>query len=71
MEALVSNMTEMSYFAKSIFEQKYAHDVGDRKETWAETADRVSRTVLKSINAKKSIVDAVRDMIEKIGRAHV
>lgn len=65
MEALVSNMTEMSYFAKSIFEQKYAHDIGDRKETWAETADRVSKTVLKSINAKKSIVDAVRDMIEK------
>lgn len=58
-------MTEMSYFAKSIFEQKYAHDVGDRKETWAETADRVSKTVLKSINAKKSVVDAVRELIEK------
>lgn len=56
---------EMSYFAKSIFEQKYAHDVGDRKETWEETADRVSRIVLKAINASKSTVSDVKEMIAK------
>jgi ribonucleoside-diphosphate reductase alpha chain len=55
----------MSYFAKSIFEQKYAHDVGDRKETWEETATRVSKHVLKAINAPRSIVEAVKEVIEK------
>ena len=29
---------QMGAFASTIFHQKYAHDVEDRKETWAETA---------------------------------
>ncbi len=48
-------MSEMSFFAKSIMEQKYAHDLEDgRKETWPEIADRVSHHVLKAINLHKS-----------------
>lgn len=60
-------MSEMSFFAKSILDQKYAHDLIDeaRKETWPEVADRVSHNVLKSLGIKKSIIDEVKDIITK------
>lgn len=60
-------MNDMSFFAKSIMDQKYAHDIPDenRKETWDEIASRVSHHVLKSLGVKKSIVEEVREMISK------
>ena len=57
-------MTEMSYFAKSIMEQKYAHDLKDgARESWPEIADRVSHIILKSIGVRKNIIDEVKDLI--------
>ena len=39
-------MTDMSKFAETVFEQKYAMDLGDRLETWDETAWRVASEVV-------------------------
>jgi ribonucleoside-diphosphate reductase alpha chain len=59
-------MSEMSFFAKSIMEQKYAHELEDgRKETWSEIADRVSHHVLKALNIRKNYIDDVKEIIEK------
>jgi ribonucleoside-diphosphate reductase alpha chain len=49
---------EMSVFAKTITDQKYAHDLKDgQKETWSEIANRVAKNVLKSVNAPKSLIE--------------
>lgn len=40
---------EMSKFAQTIFERTYAHDLEDRKETWDETAHRVTKNVMRAV----------------------
>lgn len=39
-------MESLSTFARTIFQNKYAHDVNGRKEEWHETAERVTRCVV-------------------------
>lgn len=57
----------MSVFAKTVMQQKYSHDKADgTKETWPEIAFRVSKNVLKTINAPKSLVDEVAQMISDL-----
>lgn len=59
-------MNEMSFFAKSIMEQKYSHTLEDgRKETWDEIADRVSFNVMKSLNIRKNYIDDVKELISE------
>lgn len=59
-------MSETSFFAKSIMEQKYSHELEDgRKETWSEIADRVSFNVMKALNIRKNYIDDVKEIIEK------
>ena len=59
-------MSEMSSFAKTILDQKYAHDLKDGgKETWKEVAQRVSKTVLKSAGANKSLIDQCTEYVEQ------
>lgn len=53
----------MNAFAKAIYEQKYAHDIDGRKETWEETANRVGRTVLKAVHASKDLQDDAVEII--------
>lgn len=51
-------MNEMSVFADTIMRQKYSHDKKDgTKESWEEIAERVGRTVLKTVGASKSHID--------------
>ena len=55
---------EMSVFAKTITDQKYAHELKDgQKETWPEIANRVAKTVLKSVNAPKSLIEQCTEYI--------
>lgn len=55
---------QMSVFAETIMQQKYAHDRKDgTKETWADIAERVGRTVLKAVGAKKSQIDETVKLI--------
>jgi ribonucleoside-diphosphate reductase alpha chain len=55
---------EMSVFAKTITDQKYAHELKDgQKETWAEIANRVAKCVLKSVNAPKSLIEQTTQYI--------
>jgi len=42
-------MEPMSVFAQNIMDRTYAHDVEDRKETWPEIADRVTKNVMRSV----------------------
>jgi len=57
-------MQEMSEFARTIMYQKYAHTLKEgTKETWPEIATRVSRVVLKSVNAKKDLIDQTTELI--------
>jgi len=54
----------MSVFARTVMQQKYSHDKPDgTKETWSEIASRVSRNVLKSVNAPKATVDEMTQII--------
>lgn len=55
----------MSPFAQTIFEQKYAHEISGRKETWEETSIRVVKNVLKAIGANSSLMADVIDIISK------
>ena len=58
--------TEMSNFASTIMNQKYAHDKPDgTKETWEEIAQRVARNVLKAASAPKAIVEEIATLIEQ------
>ena len=50
-------MTDMSAFSRSIYEQKYAHTTKDGKEDWADTAKRVVRNVMKSVDAPAELVE--------------
>lgn len=46
----------MSAFARTIVEQKYAHQLKDgRRETWAEIAKRVARHVMKAVDAPTAL----------------
>lgn len=57
-------MTEMSVFSKTIMEQKYSHTKEDgTKETWEEIARRVSKNVLKSIDAPKEKIKSLEKLI--------
>lgn len=59
-------MSEMSFFAKSIMEQKYSHDLEEgRKETWEEIAERVSFNVMKALGIRKNYIDDVKEIISK------
>lgn len=53
-----------SKFSETIFNQKYAHIRKDGKlETWEEMSKRVSSNVLKSVDAKKSLIREVQQII--------
>lgn len=52
-----------SPFAASILNQKYAHDVGGRKESWWEVARRVATHVMGAVDASPAVVDAVAELI--------
>jgi ribonucleoside-diphosphate reductase alpha chain len=55
---------QMSEFARSIMEQKYSHTLKDgSKETWENIAYRVSKHVMKAVNAPKELVEEIRQMI--------
>ena len=54
----------MSFFAKTIVEQKYAHEKrSGRKETWSEISRRVSENVLGAVNADTDLINAVAKAI--------
>lgn len=56
----------MSAFAQTVLNQKYAHGTKDgAKESWASVANRVGRTVLKSVGAPKPLVEQVINYIEE------
>src|SRR5260370_18605993 len=56
----------MSFWARTILEQKYSHDLKEGgKETWEDVANRVARTVLKSVNATKTQKDATVEIIKQ------
>jgi ribonucleoside-diphosphate reductase alpha chain len=56
----------MSSFAREVFELRYAHDVGQRKETWEEAAERVVPTVFKAVDAPKALVrECVQMVVER------
>jgi ribonucleoside-diphosphate reductase alpha chain len=51
-------MSEMSVFAQTVLNQKYSHDTkAGGKEEWKDVAQRVSRTVLRSVGATKSLIE--------------
>lgn len=55
---------EMSVFAKTITDQKYAHDKKDgTKESWPEIAKRVATNVMKAVDASPAIVKAIEKLI--------
>jgi ribonucleoside-diphosphate reductase alpha chain len=56
---------EMSNFAKTIFERTYAHDTADGKETWEQTAHRVTKTVMKAVGVdmRQSLAKEIREAI--------
>lgn len=57
---------EMSLFAKTVLQQRYAHDLQNGvKEEWADVARRVSHTVLKSVGAKKDLIGQVEEFIKQ------
>ncbi len=54
----------MTPFSQRIFEHKYAHTKPDgTKETWADTARRVSKHVMKAVNAPKSLIKEIEQAI--------
>ena len=55
-------MSEMSVFAETICRQKYSHD---GQENWKDISNRVVRTVLKSVNAKKDLIGTVLQFVEQ------
>jgi len=56
----------MNQFADTIFKQKYAHTKKDgTQETWDELAYRVTKHVLKTVDAKKDLKDAVKQAISE------
>lgn len=60
----MKDLYSMSEFAQSIMEQKYSHEKSDgTKETWKEIARRVSRNVMKAVDAPKELVKEVEQII--------
>lgn len=56
----------MSFFADTVFKQKYSHDLKEGgKESWDDVANRVGRTVLKSVGASKTLINDVVEMIRE------
>lgn len=57
-------MSEMSQFAQTIMFQKYSHTKADgKKETWEEIAKRVAKHVMKAVNAPKTMVKDIEQII--------
>jgi ribonucleoside-diphosphate reductase alpha chain len=57
---------EMSFFAKTVMEQKYAHDLSSGgKEDWPSISRRVVTSVFKSVGAPKSLVDQTIEYMTK------
>lgn len=57
----------MTPFAERIFKHKYAHTKSDgTQETWAECAKRVTKHVMKSVNAPKSLVKEIEQAIAEM-----
>ena len=54
-----SNKTEMSVFARTVMNQKYAQS----GETWKDIAHRVTKSVFKSVSAPKSLVEQTTQYI--------
>jgi ribonucleotide reductase alpha subunit len=52
-------MQDFSTFARTIFQERYAHDTPDGKETWEQTAARVAKHVLAAVDAPQDLVDRV------------
>lgn len=62
----MSQKTEMSAFAKTILDQKYAHELrSGRQETWNEVAKRVSTNVFGAVEAPKELTDDIEDLIAR------
>lgn len=61
----MSESQKFSVFADTVRKQKYAHDIPDegRKETWAETARRVARTVLGAAPVSEDLIVETERMI--------
>jgi len=55
-------MQGMSVFAKTVLAQKYLHH---ETETWQDLANRVGKTVLKAVGAKKDLIDQVVEYINQ------
>jgi ribonucleotide reductase alpha subunit len=59
-------LSEMSAFAQTILNQKYAMKKEDGTlETWDEIAHRVSKNVLKSVGASKNLIGEIQQIIAK------
>src|SRR5580692_3871796 len=59
-------MSEMSAFALKIMQEKYSHLKKDGElETWDNIAFRVSKHVLKAVNASKSHVEETHKIISE------
>jgi ribonucleoside-diphosphate reductase alpha chain len=57
---------DMSAFAKTIMNQKYSHTKKDGTlEDWDNIAYRVSKNVLKAVDAKKDVISAVHKIISE------
>lgn len=57
---------EMSHFAKTILEDKYSHTKKDgTKETWENIAYRVTKHVMKSVNAPKELTKEIEQIIRE------
>lgn len=58
-------MESLSPFANAIYRQKYSHTTKEGKpEEWPNTAYRVSKTVMKAVDAPKELVERLRVAIE-------
>jgi ribonucleoside-diphosphate reductase alpha chain len=56
---------EMSFFSKTIMEQKYAHEIGGQKEDWDAISKRVATNVLKVVNAPKIVIEQTTKYIQE------
>src|ERR1019366_2454957 len=55
---------EMSEFASTIMKQKYSHDLPTgEKENWENIAYRVTKHVMKSVDAPKEMIDELKVLI--------
>lgn len=60
----MKDLASMSSYSATIMNMKYTHDLPDGgKETWADVAKRVAWTVMKSVNAPKSVIREIEKMI--------